>query len=193
MVLVLGEVGVPWAKWCISATLAACQCAPSELQLRVPYSAISPVLGLNALPWSAVCLMWLAACNWGDQHGCCVEPVWIGVCVYGLHMVLQLLVGMVALSELSGIRCGLLGKVGMVGTVSRTTSMVGRTTIWSSGIKCGPCSGSGSSLELASMSGGVVRVTLRGAASIVMMAGTLRSGAVVTGTGGGAAFNLVVP
>jgi len=40
---VLGAVDVPWAKQWISATLVAHQCAPSELLLRVPYSAITHV------------------------------------------------------------------------------------------------------------------------------------------------------
>jgi len=73
------------------------------------------------------------------------------------------------------------------------TRMKNMVLVWSSGIKCGPCSDSGSLLGLASMSGGVARVILRGAAGTVLMAGILRAGTVVTGTGSGTAFNLVAP
>jgi len=55
MVLVLGFVAVPWARWWISVPLACCQRWPSELLMSLAYSARSPVSGLKALPWCAVC------------------------------------------------------------------------------------------------------------------------------------------
>jgi len=54
MVLVLGMVSVPWAKWWIFIALAARQKVPLELLLSSLYSASSPVSRLKAFLWSAM-------------------------------------------------------------------------------------------------------------------------------------------
>jgi len=82
--------------------------------------------GLNALPWNAVWLLWLAACRHGDQRGCFVEWVEARICV--LHFVLQLLVGAVTLSWSSGMRCVPLGGMGTIGSLVGTLALVSGTT-----------------------------------------------------------------
>jgi len=119
-----------------------------------------------------------------------------GRCLFGMHLLLQLLVGAVVSSSSLGIRWRSSGMVVVARSLCRTMSLVCRTMVSSSGIMCGIHSDSGLVPGLVTVSGGAVVVTLRSASGIVVMAGlggTLRDGAVVGKNARGGTSNLVVP
>jgi len=122
MVLVPGVAEVPWASQWISIVLAACHNTPSVLRLRAPYSASSPVLGSNALPWWAVCWPKWAACGaWlhGERHGC--QASWLHCAGGGGVRRVRLFCGTVTLSLSGGMMVGP-GSKGGVGSTLRAAS-----------------------------------------------------------------------